>query len=232
MKTRRTVTAITLVSVVAVGSFTAGVPSAVAAGNASITLATPQLVAHDAVEHGHDVSHDEHDVFDGDSRADDLIIAFTESGTGNSKGAVVEVSATRTVTVTCVNQVRKFSTSDTQPLTWFDGDDSSDPTTFSEPNDQKGKWVLSGTFMVRTNFNEICARSPGGKGGEIYFVKDYSVTYTDVTVRDSQNGVEASDPGPYSFQDSLEGGFTTPDAELAGLSCTIEDLERGHCESA
>ncbi len=222
----RSLSRLTLISTVVVGSFIAGVPSEAAAGESSITLATPQLVEGDGDRNG--------EPDDADGRADDLIIAFTERGFGNSKGAIVELSVTRTVTVTCVHGVSQFSVAESERLEWFDGDDPSDPTTDSETNDQKaGRWVLDGTFLIRTSFNDVCTRSDqSSTNGGGYFVKDYSVTYTDVVVKDSGNGVEASDPGPYSFQDPLDAGFTTPDLETAGVSCTIYDLERGHCGAA
>ena len=223
----RNLARLTLVSTLAVGTFIAGVPAEVAAGEATITLATPELAPYSGDPDG-----DGEEETDGDHRADDLIIGFTESGTGNPKGTIVELSVTRTVTVTCVSKLSQFTDTESETFTWFDGDDPSDPTAFNQTSDQKaGKWVLQGSFIVRTRFEEVCGRSEPGDTGEVYFVKDYSVTYTDVTVKDAKNGVEASDPGPYSFQDTLEGGFTTPDAELAGFRCTVESLESGHCES-
>ena len=216
----RSLATLTIVSAVGAGSFIGGVPAAVAAGQASITLATPQLVEY------------LNDDGKGDGRADDLNIAYTEQGSGNSKGATVELSVTRTVSVTCVSAVSEFSYTESEPLTWFDGEDPSGATTNDQTNEQKpGNWFLEGNFMVLTSFDEVCPRSDPDPTGEAYFVKDYSVTYTDVVVKDSENGVEASDPGPYRFQAAPSAGFTTPDAELAGVQCTIYDLESGECHS-
>ena len=94
--------------------------------------------------------------------------------------------------------------------------------------------------MVLTSFDQVCPRDkpdPDGEGGqdgdgyEGYFVKDYSVTYTDVAVKDYENGVQDSALGPYSFQGDPSAGFTTPPADLAGFKCTVYDLESGECHS-
>ena len=164
---------------------------------------------------------------DDDGHSDDLVVTFTETGTGNSKLSDITVTATREATATCVAPGRTISrfTSDPLSVRLTEGESPSDASA-QFTTDENG--LLTGTVFIRTTLqSEVCPFDPD----HAYVVTDYSLVYTNVTVTDNENeasaAIERADPG-YNWSGAT---VTTPDLFVAGLSCTIESAEDGHCET-
>lgn len=176
--------------------------------------------------------------------ADDLRVSFTEAGIGNDKIVDIEVTATRKVEVVCVSGLGEFVVGETLPVAISVGQNDSADLQFTH---QETGRLLTGEVWLRTNFHDndyvegtdppheapVCPRyDPQGiLLPEFILAMNYSVTYTDVTVTDHENG-GASDSKQLddSYHHSIYGGFSTFDFELVGISCTIEDEFSGHCE--
>ena len=191
---------------------------------------------------------------DDDGHADDLMVTFTETGFGNSKNMDITVSAVREISATCVSaNGGGIALSSEDTIVIRVPDESSEPSaTFASDDDGR----LTGTVPLHTSFadsarrsldeesgeytyewerGDVCPKEPDGPG--VLVLKDYAITYTDLTVIDHENGGASAsiarveevpgEPG-YRWEELLTVGVT--DGNFFGFSCTIESLEAGHCE--
>lgn len=183
---------------------------------------------------------------DDDGHEDDLIVTFTETGAGNSDNMDITVSATREVTVTCVSAFDSNILVQTEePVSLRFPDDEPPGASATFVTDENGR--LTGTVPIHTSLagywtpwsheegsrwelGHVCPNPRDGVG--IYVLKDYSLTYTDLTVTDHENGgatasIDRVEPG-YSDPTFMQFGVYGP---LFGFICTIEDSQSGNCHS-
>lgn len=182
---------------------------------------------------------------DRDGHEDDLIVTFTETGAGNSKNMDITVTATREVSMTCVSAFDSnilVQTEEPVSLRFPDEEPPGASATFV--TDDNGR--LTGTVPIHTSLagyftpwsdeegsrwepGHICPNPRDGVG--IYVLKDYSLTYTDLTVTDNENGgatasLERVEPG-YNAPTSMTFGIYTP---VFSFICTT-DIQSGNCHS-
>lgn len=187
---------------------------------------------------------------DGDGHEDDLIVSFTETGTGNSKHMDIIVTAVREVTMTCVSAYGGgIVLSSEDPIALHFPDESSETSATYTTDDNgtltgvvalhtslQGYWRDTGDDTYEWERGDVCPKEHNGPG--VYVLKDYAITYTDLTVTDNENGGASASiarvedvPGEpcYRWDDLLTVGFSGGD--FFGFSCTIHDAESGHCGS-
>lgn len=179
------------------------------------------------------------DFYQPDGHIDDLEVSFTETGVGNSKTSDITVTARREVSVTCISAGRQYLVNSTEPLEYRFSDGESPDGSAEFSTDENGH--LTGTVQIYTVLEaDICPKDPNvtddgtsvDDEAAVYAVKDYSLTYTNVTVTDNENG------GATATIDRVEPGYTDPTlirfgiyGPLFGFFCTIEDAGSGNCHS-
>ena len=160
---------------------------------------------------------------------DDLEVTFTETGIGNGQVSDITVTAVREVTMTCVSAFDEVLVSSSEPIehSFPEGEPSGASAQFT--TDANGHLV--GTVQIHTDLHEdICPKESNTVGA--YLVKDYTLTYTNVTVTDNENG------GATASIDTVEPSYSSDDVTVAvgggetfGMSCTIESETSGNCHA-
>lgn len=185
---------------------------------------------------------------DDDGHADDLVVSFTETGTGNSKVMDITVTVVREITMTCVSAFGGDVVLATEePISLRFPDESSEASATFVTDDQG---QLTGTVPIHTSLGGYWSEETEEEASEwqpgdvfprqnnatgVYLLKDYSITYTDLTVTDNENGGASA---TVHRVESIPGepGYSSDDVtvavgagELFGVSCTIESATAGHC---
>jgi hypothetical protein len=166
--------------------------------------------------------------------ADDLELTFTVAGIGSVRAMDITVSASREIKATCISALGEFDSNEVVPIKFSDGESPGDPSLSYSPEDG-GR--LTGTVQIITDVEtDVCpAYDPRSEdhGVVVYLLKDYSLTYADITVIDHKNAISTSiaraEPG-YSYEGyglnlAVEEGFSG-----TSLHCGVDENAGGaHC---
>lgn len=145
---------------------------------------------------------------DDDGHGDDLTVMFSEVGVG-SETVNVEVSAARSVSVTCVSAIGEFDVNQDEIISVRSADHSTgeevgDPSVVVS-SDDNGK--VSGAAYLRTSPLDVCPEFhpgfDGNLGAKVHAWHDYAVSYRDLTVTDAANGgatASVAEPVTYRYE--------------------------------
>lgn len=169
-----------------------------------------------------------------DTNADDLMVTFSEVGVG-SETIEFTVSTRRVIEATCVSAFGDLDVAEVERVVSAPITGSRDATD-KAPATSEDDGRVSGSATIPTLLGEdVCpdwafdSEEHPDQYAYAYAMTDASVTYTDIVVTDTVNGVTttAPDAGPFPYDDPMFGASTP----AVGLTCTIESAEAGNCHT-